>query len=116
VSECVALPHVAPELENGVSAALNGLSPRPNTFEIVRVVAAVWNVTGAELVGPRQEPRFVLPRHVAMTIIRLLIGTSFVEIGRRFGGRDHSSVHHAYKKFGATVGRLLEKASQSERR
>lgn len=51
-----------------------------------------------------QEARIVKPRYIAMYLIRKHLKTPFKGIGEYFGGRDHSTVHHACE----TVNGYLE--------
>ena len=71
--------------------------PSPEAEDILKVVASTFEVTRTELLGPHRMRRLVLPRHVAMFLVRKHTGDSFPEIGRRFG-RDHTTVHHACRK------------------
>lgn len=61
-------------------------------------VAAEFNTTIEDLVGTARPDSVVLPRHIAMWIGYRVIGLSFQEVGKRFGGRDHTTVRHAVEK------------------
>lgn len=65
---------------------------------IRRRVAQVWGVSEDALQSKRRTKEVTLPRQVAMYLIKELLGLSLVEIGRLFGGRDHSTVIHALGK------------------
>ena len=52
----------------------------------------------ADLLGPRRARAVSRPRQVAMFLSKQLTTKSLPEIGRRFGGRDHTTVIHAVKK------------------
>lgn len=68
-------------------------SKRPlRVREIQREVCAYYGLTLAELTGPRRQKHIVHPRQLAMALARRLTRLSISEIGRRFGGRDHSTV------------------------
>jgi len=69
--------------ETGISDVLRASGTRPNVFQIVRTVAVVWGVTGDDLIGRSQKPRFCHPRQIAMALARRVIGLSFPAIGRR---------------------------------
>ena len=45
----------------------------------------------------------VLPRQIAMYVTRVLTGWSQIELGRRFGGRDHTTIHYAMRKIGDMI-------------
>ncbi len=66
--------------------------------DIQRVVAAKFNVSRLDILSARRTHNVVLPRQVAMYLARTLTTRSLPEIGRRFGGRDHSTAHHAIHK------------------
>jgi len=66
--------------------------------EIIRKVADHYNVRMADLLGPRRARAVSRPRQVAMFLSKQLTTKSLPEIGRRFGGRDHTTVIHAVKK------------------
>jgi chromosomal replication initiator protein len=81
---------------------------------IVLAVAREWSVTSHELTGPSRTRVLVLPRQVAMYFCRQLGGLAFSEIGRVFGGRDHSTVMHNVERAevaladNAALGRRVE--------
>jgi len=66
--------------------------------EIIRKVADHYNVRMSELLGPRRARAVSRPRQVAMFLSKTLTTKSLPEIGRRFGGRDHTTVIHAVRK------------------
>ncbi len=66
--------------------------------EIQRMVAKHYNSSRADLLSSRRTRNVVLPRQVAMYLSKALTPRSLPEIGRRFGGRDHTTVLHAVRK------------------
>jgi len=66
--------------------------------DIQRVVARHYNVTKQDLLSSRRTRTIVRPRQVAMYLAKVLTPRSLPEIGRRFGGRDHTTVLHAVRK------------------
>ncbi len=66
--------------------------------KIQRVVASYFNVKVKELIGRRRHRVISHPRHVAMYLSRHHTDQSFPEIGKHFGGRDHSTVMNAVGK------------------
>ena len=84
------------DLENIVRT---GGSVRPaGCREIVGSVARGLNLRAEDVLGTRRRPDLVLARQVAMYLCRRKLGLSYPELGRAFGGRDHSTVIHAVKK------------------
>jgi chromosomal replication initiator protein len=66
--------------------------------EIQRRVAEHFNIKMAEMTSSRRSRVVARPRQVAMYLSKHLTQRSLPEIGRRFGGRDHTTVMHAVKK------------------
>jgi chromosomal replication initiator protein len=74
-------------------------SSRPVRIEdILRVVGRHYNVPKSDLLSPRRARSIVVPRQIGMYLAKKLTPRSLPEIGRRFGGRDHSTVLHAVRK------------------
>jgi chromosomal replication initiator protein len=72
--------------------------------DIQRVVARQYNVSRADLLSSRRTANVVRPRQVAMYLAKVLTLRSLPEIGRRFGGRDHTTVLHAVRKIENLAG------------
>jgi chromosomal replication initiator protein len=66
--------------------------------DILKVIGRHYNVAKADLLSPRRARTVVMPRQVGMYLAKKLTSRSLPEIGRRFGGRDHSTVLHAVRK------------------
>lgn len=66
--------------------------------EIQRVVSKHFAVSKADLLSSRRARAVVRPRQIAMYLSKQLTPRSLPEIGRRFGGRDHTTVLHAVRK------------------
>nr|HMN86857.1 chromosomal replication initiator protein DnaA [Bauldia sp.] len=66
--------------------------------EIQRIVARHYNVSKADLLSSRRTRTIVRPRQIAMYLAKVMTPRSLPEIGRRFGGRDHTTVLHAVRK------------------
>jgi chromosomal replication initiator protein len=66
--------------------------------EIQRRVAEHFNIKMAEMTSSRRARVVARPRQVAMYLAKQLTSRSLPEIGRKFGGRDHTTVIHAVKK------------------
>ena len=66
--------------------------------DILKVVGRHYNVARADLLSPRRARSVVVPRQIGMYLAKKLTPRSLPEIGRRFGGRDHSTVLHAVRK------------------
>ena len=66
--------------------------------EIIRKVADHYNLRLSDMLSPRRARSVARPRQVAMFLSKMLTSKSLPEIGRRFGGRDHTTVIHAVRK------------------
>ena len=66
--------------------------------DILKVVGRHYNVSKNDLLSPRRARNVVVPRQIGMYLAKKLTSRSLPEIGRRFGGRDHSTVLHAVRK------------------
>jgi chromosomal replication initiator protein len=66
--------------------------------EIQRKVAEHYNIRLSDLVGPKRHRNIARPRQVAMFLAKQLTPRSLPEIGRRFGGRDHTTIMHGVRK------------------
>jgi chromosomal replication initiator protein len=66
--------------------------------EIQKKVAEHYNVRISDMASARRARAVARPRQVAMYLAKALTARSLPEIGRKFGGRDHTTVMHAVKK------------------
>ncbi|MBT4999839.1 MAG: chromosomal replication initiator protein DnaA [Tateyamaria sp.] len=66
--------------------------------EIQRRVSEHYNIRLSDMVGPKRLRSYARPRQVAMYLCKHLTSRSLPDIGRRFGGRDHTTVMHGVKR------------------
>jgi chromosomal replication initiator protein len=66
--------------------------------EIQRKVAEHYNVRLADMIGPKRLRTIARPRQMAMYLAKQLTLRSLPEIGRRFGGRDHTTIMHGVRR------------------
>ncbi len=71
--------------------------------DILKIVGRHFNVGRTDLLSPRRARSVVVPRQIGMYLAKKLTSRSLPEIGRRFGGRDHSTVLHAVRKIEAQI-------------
>ncbi|WP_304267975.1 chromosomal replication initiator protein DnaA [Phascolarctobacterium succinatutens] len=77
----------------------NDIKTRTITYEgIIKVVADHYNVKQDELFNKKRTQNIAFPRQVAMYLCREMADLSYPRIGELFGGRDHTTVIHAYEK------------------
>ncbi len=74
------------------------------TLEMIQqVVARHYQIEPAEMTSSSRGRKTTLPRQIAMFLVRELTNLSLPDIGRQFGGRDHTTVMHACKKIESSV-------------
>ena len=84
------------DLENIVRTGV--AEKMPGCREILSDVAKSLNLKTEDVLGGKRRPDLVLARQIAMYVCRKKLGLSYPELGRAFGGRDHSTVIHSIKK------------------
>jgi chromosomal replication initiator protein len=66
--------------------------------EIQRKVAEHYNIRLSDMIGPKRVRTIARPRQIAMYLSKQLTSRSLPDIGRRFGGRDHTTIMHGVRK------------------
>jgi chromosomal replication initiator protein len=66
--------------------------------DIIETVCHYFELKRSDLLGTSRLKKFAGPRHIAQYLARKLTSLSYPEIGQRFGGRDHTSILHAFRK------------------
>jgi chromosomal replication initiator protein len=91
--------------ETAIRDLVRAREPRKVKIEdIQKLVATHFNVSRADILSSRRSASVVKPRQIAMYLAKVLTLRSLPEIGRRFGGRDHTTVLHAVRKIEGAVG------------
>ncbi|MDZ4791095.1 MAG: chromosomal replication initiator protein DnaA [Hyphomicrobiales bacterium] len=85
--------------ETIISDLVRGKDPRRVKIDdILRVLTKHFGVQRGDLLSSRRNRSIVRPRQIGMYLAKTLTARSLPEIGRRFGGRDHTTVLHAIRK------------------
>jgi chromosomal replication initiator protein len=85
--------------ESAIKDLIRTREPRKVKIEdIQRLVANHYNISKSDILSSRRTATVVRPRQIAMFLSKALTLRSLPEIGRRFGGRDHTTVLHAVRK------------------
>jgi chromosomal replication initiator protein len=85
--------------EQAIRDLLHGQEPRRIKIdEILKVISRHYGVSKSDLLSERRHRSVVWPRQIGMYLAKQLTSRSLPEIGRRFGGRDHTTVLHAIRK------------------
>ena len=80
-----------------------GEAPEISIERIQELVVERFGMTLQELTGDRRSQSIVYPRQVAMYLSRELTDSSLPKIGKKFGGRDHTTVIHATSKIAKLI-------------
>ncbi|MFC4292891.1 chromosomal replication initiator protein DnaA [Sphingorhabdus arenilitoris] len=83
--------------EEQLKDILSACRRRITIDEIQRAVCEYYRIDRSEMSSKRRARAVVRPRQVAMYIAKIMTPRSYPEIGRKFGGRDHSTVIHAVR-------------------
>ena len=95
-------------IENGKAVSLDDVDREPLVFapktpvkEIIAHVAAIYGYPVSDILGPRRRKPIVKARHAAMKAVAdARPDLSYPQIGKFFGGRDHTTILHAIQKLG----------------
>jgi chromosomal replication initiator protein len=85
-------------VQDSLADVLRASERKISIDEIQRKVAEHYNIRLSDMIGPKRVRNFARPRQVAMYLCKQLTSRSLPEIGRRFGGRDHTTVMHGVKR------------------
>jgi chromosomal replication initiator protein len=77
---------------------LRGAQRRVTIDEIQKVVSEHFEIKQIDLLSARRARAVARPRQIAMYLAKRMTTRSLPEIGRKFGGRDHSTVIHAVRR------------------
>lgn len=77
--------------------------------EIQRLVCKKFGIDRLDIISSRRTAVVILPRQIAMYLCRTYTTRSMPDIGRQFGGRDHTTILHGYRK----ICRLLVEGNPS---
>ncbi|WP_342069159.1 chromosomal replication initiator protein DnaA [Yoonia algicola] len=81
-----------------LSDVLKASDRKVTVEEIQRKVSEHYNIRLSDMIGPKRVRNYARPRQIAMYLAKQMTSRSLPEIGRRFGGRDHTTVMHGVKR------------------
>ena len=88
-------------IENSVNLLSDLISAHEKTISIESIqkkVSSYYNLSLSDMSSSRRSINIARPRQIAMFLCKELTSYSYPEIGRAFGGKDHTTVIHAVKK------------------
>lgn len=98
------LPPTVESAERAIADLIGTQRRTPVKIEdIQNIVAARFNLRRADLLSQRRTANITRPRQIAMYIAKIMTLRSMPEIGRRFAGRDHTTVLYAVRKVEALM-------------
>ncbi len=90
--------------KNQLKDLLNSSSSQNISLDIIqKVIADNYQISIADLKSKKRDKKYVFPRQVAIYISRELTEISYSELGNEFGGKDHSTIMHAYDKIAENI-------------
>lgn len=96
---------LAAEVLKDIIAPHKSIQPRQVTMDVIQeVVASQFDITIEDMVSKKRSRKIAYPRQIAMYLCREITGSSLPQIGRFFGGRDHTTVLHACDKINKKKG------------
>ncbi len=81
-----------------LSDVLKASDRKVTVEEIQRKVSEHYNIRLSDMIGPKRVRNYARPRQIAMYLAKKMTSRSLPEIGRRFGGRDHTTVMHGVRR------------------
>jgi chromosomal replication initiator protein len=89
-----------PSLQEAKEVLQKNIKARKKTTitHLIKVVAEFYNISEKDIFEQTRKKQIVLPRQIAMYLLREDFNSSYPYIGEKFGGKDHTTVIHAYEK------------------
>jgi chromosomal replication initiator protein len=94
------------DIETAKSLLKNLITPPPKIAtpkQIIQTVASFYDLREKEIISVSRKKEIVRPRQIAMYLLREELKSSFPFIGRKFGGKDHTTAIHAYEKISKEI-------------
>lgn len=89
--------------EDIISATLQQTMANVNPAHIIKCVGDFFELSNNELINKSRRKEVVVPRQVAMFLLRDMLGMSYPEIGEKMGKRDHTTAIHSYEKISKEI-------------
>ncbi len=98
--------------ENVLGTFITAFKKNINSEQIMKEVASFYNLDKEKLLEKRRTREIVMPRQISMYLMREEINQPYTKIASIFGGKDHTTVMHAYKKIKSNIQK--DKSLQQE--
>jgi chromosomal replication initiator protein len=103
---CRKINNKAPDLET-IKSLLKGILTSPPVVitpkKIIQAVIDFYDLKEKDLLNDSRKKEIVKPRQIAMYLLRELLKESYPSIGRKFGGKDHTTAIYAYEKIAKEI-------------
>ena len=86
------------DFESMVRHAGGKTLPEVTSSQIINITAGHMDLSPADILGGKRTQDVVLARHISMYLCRELLSSSYPELGKIFGGKDHSTIMYSVKK------------------
>lgn len=93
------------DVQGLLSAGFRASERRITVDEIQKATAEHFGLKQADLLSPRRTRQVARPRQIGMYLCKQLTTRSYPDIGRRFGGRDHTTVLHGVRRIEELIGK-----------
>jgi len=84
--------------EEIISATLHQNMVNINPQQVIKCVAEFFEISPQDLINKSRRKEVVLPRQIAMFLMRDMLGMSYPDIGDKIGKRDHTTAIHSFEK------------------
>jgi chromosomal replication initiator protein len=97
-----------------IRAVMDEPHGRLSSEDVMKTVANYFKIKTTDLKSPKRNRKYTVPRQIAIFLCRELCSMSYPEIGMAFGGRDHSTIIHSFRKIGVDKNTDMELARHLE--
>ncbi|MCL2035888.1 MAG: chromosomal replication initiator protein DnaA [Oscillospiraceae bacterium] len=98
------IPPTLTMAKNVIQEILDEQVPTPVTIEkVINEVGSIYGLTGEEIRSKKRNANISTARQIAIYVVHKITGLSYIEIGREFGNRDHSTIVYAVNKVKSIV-------------
>ena len=91
--------------EKIISEVTDKSASRATPNQVVKAVAAFFEISPNDLIGRSRNKEYVEPRQISMYLLRELLSMSYPDIANRIGKRDHTTAIYACKKVALEISR-----------
>ena len=98
-------PMTSAVAEKMINDAIERSKPNITPAQVIKAVAAFFEISADDLVGKGRSKEFIEPRQIAMFLMRDMLNMSYPYIASKIGNRDHTTAIYSYKKVADNIGK-----------